>query len=196
MNQMKRVLTGAGIIVLAVAIAWGVIEFNDSRLRDMSDVEMDPAYDGENSAAFLTISGTMETPDRSFTSVSETELNDDAEIITIQVGDQHYAFPKNRMDGQGEHIVSELFDGQPLAVTYCNESECVRVFKGPVGGDKLDIAQQGLENGSLAIFVDGVKFIQESPDIPYDDYEFQLTSWGIWKTEHPTGLVLILHEWE
>jgi hypothetical protein len=100
------------------------------------------------------------------------------------------------MDGQGEHIVSELFDGQPLAVTYCNESECVRIFKGPVGGDKLDIVQQGLENGGLAIFVDGVKFIQESPDIPYDDYEFQLTSWEIWKTEHPTGLVLILHEWE
>jgi len=162
----------------------------------MSDVEIDPNYDGPNAAALQTMSGKMATPDRSFTSVSETELNDDAEIITIQVGDQHYAFPKNRMNGQGEHIVSELFDGQPLAVTYCNVSECVRVFKGSVGGEKLDITQQGLENGSLSVLVDGVQFIQESPDIPYDDYEFQLTSWGIWKTEHPTGQVLILHEWE
>jgi len=196
MTHMKRALKGVGIIVIAAAIAWVIMDLYESQVRDMSHVPPDPTHDDPNSAAFLTISGEMETPDRSFTNISETEMDDDTEIITIQVGDQHYAFPKNRMDGQGEHIVSELFDDQPLAVTYCNESECVRVFKGPIGGDKLDISQQGLENGSLSVFVDGVQYLQESPDIPYDEYEFQLTSWGIWKTEHPTGLVLTVPEWE
>jgi len=196
MINMKRALKGAGIVVIALAIAWIVMDLHESQVRDMSHVPPDPASDGTNSGNFLTISGEMETPDRSFIDVSETELDDHAEIIAIQVGDQHYAFPKIRMDGQGEHIVSELFDGQPLAVTYCNETECVRVFQGPAGGDKLDISQQGLVNGSLSVFVDGVQYIQESPDIPYDEYEFKLTSWGVWKTEHPTGLVLTLAEWE
>ena len=89
-----------------------------------------------------------------------------------------------------EHVVSEIYEDLPIAVTYCNESECVRVFQGMVGGEKMKIMQHGLADGHMVMLVDGIPFLQEAEDIPYDEYPFELMTWGEWKTHHPDGLVL------
>jgi hypothetical protein len=187
----KQAATGAGILLLAVLLAWGILLIAElPALRSLST--------GPDSQLMRVpiIPGEFETPDRSFATVQETSLDDQDEVITLKIGEQHYAFPKRWMNGMAEHVVSEIYEELPIAVTYCNESECVRVFQGMVGGEKMKIMQQGLADGHMAILVDGIPFLQEAEDIPYDEYPFELMTWGKWKTDHPDGLVLteIIHE--
>jgi hypothetical protein len=191
MVKVKQVAGGAGILLLAVLLAYGILLVTDYRALKITDVQMD---DEMLQDEFL--DGQFETPDRSFVTVQESSLDDQDEVITLIIGDQHYAFPKRWMTGMSEHVVSEVYEDLPITVTYCNESECVRVFQGQVGEEKLDIMQAGLAAGHMAILVDGQSFLQEAEDIPYSEYPFELMLWGEWKTNHPDGLVLTEIFWQ
>jgi hypothetical protein len=185
MVKVKYVAAGVGILLVAVLLAYGTLFVSEHSALKVSNT-------GSNSELMRVplTPGEFETPDRSFVTVLETSLDDQDEVITLNIGDQHYAFPKRWMNGMAEHVVSEIYKDLPIAVTYCNESECVRVFQGLVGGEKMNIMQHGLADGHMAILVDGIPFLQEAEDIPYDEYPFELMTWGEWKTNHPDGLVL------
>ena len=185
MVKVKQVAAGAGILLLAVVLAYGFLLVSDHLALQVTDMQSD---DEMLQDEFL--AGEFETPPRSFTTVAEASLDDQDEVITLNIGEQHYAFPKRWMSGMSEHVVSEIYEDLPIAVTYCNESECVRVFQGLAGGEKMNIMQHGLADGHMAMLVDGIPFLQEAEDIPYDEYPFELMTWGEWKTNHPDGLVL------
>jgi hypothetical protein len=185
MVTIKQVAGGVGILLLAGFLAYGILLVSEHLALRVSNTE----FDSQLMRVPIT-PGEFETPDRSFATVQETRLDDQDEVITLNIGDQHYAFPKRWMNGMAEHVVSEIYADLPIAVTYCNESECVRVFQGEVGGEKMKIMQQGLNDGHMAILVDGIPFLQEADDIPYDEYPFELMTWGEWKTNHPDGQVL------
>ena len=93
----------------------------------------------------------METPERQFAAVDRVELPANAEIIVEEVAGQSYAFPKLFMEGVGDHIASDVLKGLPLAVTYCNETECVRVFTDEDSDKKIELDQFGLQDGGLAV---------------------------------------------
>ncbi|MBT4724355.1 MAG: DUF3179 domain-containing protein [Planctomycetaceae bacterium] len=185
MVTVKYVAAGVGILLLAVFLAYGTLLVSEYLALQVSNT----GSDSEPLRVKIT-PGQFETPDRPFAAVQEISLDDQEEVITLNIGEQHYAFPKSWMNGMAEHVVSEIYKDLPITVTYCNESECVRVFQGQVGGEKMDIMQHGLADGHMAILVDGVPFLQEAEDIPYDEYPFELMTWGEWKTNHPDGLVL------
>ena len=185
MVTAKQIVTGVGILLLAVLLACGILLVSDLLVLNESNT----GPDSQLMRVPIT-PGEFETPDRVFTTVQETSLDDKDEVITLNIGDSHYAFPKRWMNGMAEHVVSEIYEDLPIAVTYCNESECVRVFQGPAGGEKMDIMQHGLADGHMAMLVDGIPFLQEAEDIPYDEYPFELMTWGEWKIDHPDGLVL------
>ncbi len=161
---------------------------------------MKPNYslvgDEPNSDVMNDMTAEMETPDRDFLSVDQTELPDDAEVIGIEVNGQSYAFPKRFMMGVGDHIASEVFDGLPVTVTYCNESECVRVFSNRQSSSRIELEQFGLINEGLAVKFQGKVYAQESSDIPLEDYDFTVASWLEWKENNPSGLVLTELVWE
>jgi len=191
MVKVKQVAGGAGILLLAVLLAYGILSVSDYVALRLTETYSD---DEMLQDEFLV--GEFETPERSFATVQESSLDDQDEVITLVIGEQHYAFPKRWMNGMSEHVVSEIYEDLPIAVTYCNESECVRVFQGQVGEDKLDIMQAGLAVGHMAILVDGQSFLQEAEDIPYSEYPFELMLWGEWKINHPDGLVLTEIFWQ
>jgi len=191
MVTVKQTVTGVGLLLLAILIAYGILLIDDLPALKISNTDPDSQL-----MRVPIIPGEFETPNRSFVTVQETSLDDKDEVISLNIGAQHYAFPKRWMNGMAEHVVSEIYEELPIAVTYCNESECVRVFQGMLGGEKMKIMQQGLADGHMAILVDGIPFLQEAEDIPYDEYPFELMTWGKWKTDHPDGLVLteMIHE--
>jgi hypothetical protein len=191
MVKVKRVTAGVGILLLALLLAWGVLLVSDQLARQTPET-----YPDDEMLEDEFMMGEFETPVRSFTTTQETDLKDQEEVIVLKIGAQHFAFPKRWMIGMSEHIVSEIYEDLPIAVTYCNESECVRVFQGAIGEAKIDIMQAGLDAGHMAILVDGQTFLQEADDIPYSEYPFELMSWGDWKTNHPDGLVLAEMLWE
>ena len=191
MVTVKQAATGAGILLLAVLLAFGIL-----LVAELPALKVSNSGPASELMRVPITPGEFETPNRSFATVQETSLDDQDEVITLNIGEQHYAFPKRWMNGMGEHVVSEIYEDLPIAVTYCNESECVRVFQGMVGGEKMKIMQHGLADGHMAMLVDGIPFLQEAEDIPYDEYPFELMTWGEWKTNHPDGLVLteVIHE--
>jgi hypothetical protein len=191
MVKVKQVTAGVGILLLAVLLSYGFLLVSDHLALQVTDMQSD---DEMLQDEFL--AGEFETPPRSFTTVAEASLDDQDEVITLNIGEQHYAFPKRWMSGMSEHVVSEIYEDLPIAVTYCDESECVRVFQGEVGEEKLDIMQAGLAAGHMAVLVNGRSFLQEAEDIPYSEYPFELMLWGEWKTNHPDGLVLTEIFWE
>ena len=191
MVKVKQVAGGAGILLLAVLLAYGILSVSDYLALRLTET-----YPEDEMLQDEFLDGEFETPDRSFATVQESSLDDQDEVITLIIGEQHYAFPKRWMNGMSEHVVSEIYEDLPIAVTYCNESECVRVFQGQVGEEKLNIMQAGLAAGHMAILVDGQSFLQEAEDIPYSEYPFELMLWGEWKTNHPDGLVLTEIFWQ
>ena len=191
MVTVKQAATGAGILLLAVLLACGIL-----LVAELPPLKVSNRGPASELMRVPITPGEFETPNRSFATVQETSLDDQDEVITLNIGEQHYAFPKRWMSGMSEHVVSEIYEDLPIVVTYCDESECVRVFQGEVGEEKLDIMQAGLAAGHMAVLVNGRSFLQEAEDIPYSEYPFELMLWGEWKTNHPDGLVLTEIFWE
>ena len=185
------------LFVLATVLAWGYLTFQDIGKKSTSPISgSDPAYDSELSGYQMSTPGSMGAIDRTFEAVSDSELPDDAVIIALEINGVHYAYPKLRLSDIGAHVATEILGDIPIAVTYCNETECVRVFTGDTGGPRLDVTQEGLDQGKFLILVNGKQWFQEDESIPLQDYAFELVSWNQWKTEHPNGLVLADYEWE
>jgi len=189
----KYSLQALCLLVLATAFAWGYLTYQDlNRSRNRyADLPPDPT-DGIQ----MSTPGSMETIDRTFEAASDSELEDEDIIIALEINGVHYAYPKRRLSDIGAHVSSEILGDVPIAVTYCNESECVRVFTGDIGGARLDITQEGLDKDKFVILVNGEYFFQDDKSIPLQDYAFELVSWNQWKTEHPDGLVLADYEWK
>ena len=189
----KYSLQALCLCVLATAFAWGYLiyeDFNLSRNR-YADVPPDPT-----AGIQMSTPGSMEAIDRTFEAASDCELQDDDIMIALEVNGVHYAYPKRRLSDIGAHVATEILGDIPVAVTYCNETECVRVFTGEAGGDRLDITQEGLDEDKFVILVNGEFFFQDDESIPLQDYAFELVTWSQWKTEHPHGLVLTDYVWE
>ena len=183
-----------GVVVLLAAFGGAYVTnlvFENRMKPNYSLVPDEPAGDLMND-----MTAEMETPDRNFVTIDETELPDDAEVIGIEVNGQSYAFPKQYMSGVGDHIASEVFDGLPVTVTYCNESECVRVFSNRQSSSRIELEQFGLINEGLAVKFQGKVYAQESNDIPLEDYDFTVVSWLEWKAANPSGLVLTELIWD
>ncbi|MBT5125076.1 MAG: DUF3179 domain-containing protein [Planctomycetaceae bacterium] len=191
MAKVKYITAGAGVLLLAALLAYGCLLVTDHIALQVTE-----QYPDDEMLQDEFLDGQFETPERSFVTVGGANLDDQDEVITLNIGEQHYAFPKRWMNGMSEHVVSEVYEGLPIAVTYCNESECVRVFQGQPGEEKLDIMQAGLAAGHMAILVKGKSYLQEAENIPYGEYPFELMSWGEWKTNHPDGQVLDEILWE
>lgn len=194
MTQVKKYsLQAVCLFVLATAFAWGYLVYEDLNISRNRYADLPPDPTG---GIQMSTPGSMETVDRTFEAVSDSKLDDEDIIIALEINGVHYAYPKCRLSDVGAHVASEILGDVPIAVTYCNESECVRVFTGDIGGDRLDITQEGLDKDKFLILVNGEQFFQDDKSIPLQDYAFELVSWNQWKTEHPDGLVLAEYVWE
>lgn len=190
--MVRKILLALAVILAALGgafLANLVIEQRGKPNYDL--VAYDPTSNSMNDMV-----AEMETPERQFAAVDKVELPGNAEIIAVEIAGQSYAFPKRFMEGVGDHIASDVLKGLPLAVTYCNETECVRVFTDEKSDKKIELDQFGLQDGGLAVQLEGKVYAQESEDIPLADYPFQIARWAEWKTANPNGLVLTEQIWD
>jgi hypothetical protein len=84
----------------------------------------------------------------------------------------------------GRHVVNDLVDGVPITVTHCDDNCCSRVFTGD-GNESLNLAVCGWRDGQMDLQLDGERFLQDAVDAPLEDYPFEITTWGSWKSDHP-----------
>lgn len=151
-----------------------------------------PFTDPRSSAQF-TFSGIQQPPTRSAT---EAGLAEDAAVIGVSFAGKARAYSIAAMSqGPRAHVINDMLAGHPVTVAYCNVMDCARVFTMNTSPAPLDLGVGGWrgEKGMI-LQVDGVKYALEdgknlsTPDgspLPYQQMDYQRTTWGEWHETHP-----------
>ena len=126
-----------------------------------------------------------------FESASDVRVSDLYPVIGVSVGNEYRAYLLGAMDSPESHVINDLIENIPVTVTYCDRTDCVRLFTKSNQSDSLDVSIYGFIDGQMAIEVDGQTFTQGSPDVPLEDLTFTRTTWGEWKLDHPETNVYI-----
>jgi hypothetical protein len=87
------------------------------------------------------------------------------------------------------HIVNDLIGTTAVTITHCDISHCTRVFVKPQQQEALTLAVGGLQADRMQLWCQGERYDQADREIPLEDAEFQITTWGEWVAAHPDSLV-------
>ena len=128
----------------------------------------------------------------------QATLRDSQEVIGVIVQGQPRAYSLDEMSGvQGcvvnDYVVDAAGDPRAFTVTYCDLTECIRVFD-PVSAlpnESLEMGTVGLRDGGLALFMGDQSFKQEDSVEQLRDVPHERMTWDRWKAEHPDTLVYI-----
>lgn len=140
-------------------------------------------------------------------SAAESDLEDSAEVIGVQVGDKFRAYRLDALaQGPATHIVNDVVDDIPVTVTYCNMADCARAYTGRKPGKPLNISQGGLYRAKrmlLRIGDDDTRYFQDdgteykpkdrAGTFPFAAYPFVRATWKKWKQSHPTTEIYTGH---
>ena len=167
----------------------------EQRTRFNPGAEIDPDESGEStpSKAFMYMmmgkTGSFSLPGvvlPPVESANSATIADDSQIIGVEVDGRWRAYCIGEMQSPTTHVVNDLFAEVPVTVTFCDLSNCARVFTQPDELNRpLDVGVGGFRDGQLLLHVDRRNFSQDAPDVPLHDLEFERTTWKEWKTAHP-----------
>lgn len=125
---------------------------------------------------------------------ASADIVDGEEVIGVEAGGHHRAYTIRALRNPRFHIVNDLIGGVPVSVTYCNITDCTRVYTGQ-GDAPLPITQAGLSEEGMLVRTGGVDYehqtgraVGSSPSaapFPYEQSPWTRTTWGEWKRLHP-----------
>lgn len=134
----------------------------------------------------------------SFTSAPEAKVDPDDKVLAVTLGQDARAYPIRTMGYH--HIVNDIVNGAPIAVTYCTLCHTGLVWSRIVDGRLLHFRLAGINNGNALLRDEETSSIwQQSTGEaifgPLKGKQLQLVSsneltFGLWKQEQPHGQVL------
>lgn len=125
-----------------------------------------------------------------FVDAVDSVMPDDSELIGVVIEGVPYGFLKLGLANPTRHIVSVVLQGRPLAITYCDLSECVRVFQSTESEQPIELHVAGLDaDYGMVVSIDGTRYAQKSEAIPLSDFPFEITTLGEWKKRYPRSHV-------
>ena len=124
-------------------------------------------------------------------SIDEVTIPDDTEIIGIVEGEESMAYVCSAMAAPASHVINDFLLRLPVSVTYCDRTDCVRVFSGVESGKPLELQLGGFMNGGMAVRLNDVMYPQSSDKIPLKDHEFTRAKWSEWKVDYPATKVYV-----
>lgn len=124
-------------------------------------------------------------------SVDEVTIPDDTEIIGIVEGDESKAYVCVAMSAPMSHVINDFLLGIPVSITYCDRTNCARVFSGNESGKLLDLKLGGFMSGKMVVRLNDVMYPQSSDKIPLEDRDFTRAKWSDWKAEFPATKVYV-----
>jgi len=155
----------------------------DQPTEDPIDPDLAAVLDPNQKALIVTVPAIHATD---FVSASDAQLPPEAEVIGVIVGDQPRAYLLQGMATIDYHVVNDMLNDTPIAVTYCNQSECVQVFTSKDGSKTpLELQVGGRIGKNMMIADHGQRFFQKQKIKPVVEYPSERTTWGQWKKEHP-----------
>jgi hypothetical protein len=134
----------------------------------------------------------------SFVSASEAKVDPDDKVLAVALGQEARAYPIRTMGYH--HIVNDIVNGVPIAVTYCTLCHTGLVWNRMVEGRLLHFRLAGINNGNALLRDEETSSIwQQSTGEaifgPLKGKQLQLVrsnelSFALWKKEQPQGSVL------
>jgi len=133
----------------------------------------------------------------------EAQLADDEPVVGVEAAGAYRAYRLRSMAALTRHVINDLVGGKAVTVTFCDLNDCVRAFGGGESKTPLDVTVAGLADGSMLIGVGDHIYFQNTSEIanpetdkaaprfPYPSIPATRTTWGEWKSLHPTTDVYI-----
>jgi hypothetical protein len=95
------------------------------------------------------------------------------------------------------HVINDVVANVPVTVTYCDKTDCARVFTDESRGQPLEIDLGGFDRGMLLRFdgdfyrqQEGVTIRPNADDrFPFPTLPFERMTWLVWKKRHPNSRV-------
>jgi len=117
------------------------------------------------------------------------ELADDQDIIGIVVNGAARAYSTRAMSAMRYHVVNDSIAGTSATVTYCDRTDCVKVFGLKGAAEPLTLSTAGWSGEELVLALDGRTYPQTSEEIPLEPLPYQRMTWKEWRELHPETLV-------
>jgi hypothetical protein len=119
-------------------------------------------------------------------------------VIGVSAGGKHRAYLLSALTHMQTHVINDVLGTLPVTVSYCDRTECVKVFKGTARGVPLAVSVAGWRQfanggrGGMVVKVNGKRYHQSSgkaldsaDHFPYAEHSFTRTTWKAWKQAHP-----------
>lgn len=142
------------------------------------------------------VTGTLNTPfitppvsQPRYGSRQECPFADDEPVIGIVVNGTPLAYVCKAMSRMTTHVVTDQLDGQSFAVTYCDQTNCARVFKSTDSETPVDVRTGGFVSGSMHLMVSGKMYSQPDKSIPLADLDFERSTLAEWMVLHPDSRI-------
>jgi len=129
------------------------------------------------------------------------KIDDLDEVIGVVVKGKSRAYWLEALKYPSRHIVNDVVAGAPVSVTYCDNTDCTRVYTGRDSSTPLDVNLGGLYGTEMLLKVRGVRYLQATgkpfepgagvPSLPYADYPWERTTWKAWRQRHPETDVFV-----
>ena len=129
-----------------------------------------------------------------------SRLADTEPVIGVVVNGKPRAYSVQAMSYPPWHVVNDVIVGVPVSVTFCDQSDCTRVYTSGGSAKPLDVDVAGLYGHEMIVKVDGFLYFQESGkaligcsagSLPYADFPWERTTWKAWRQRHPDTDVFV-----
>jgi hypothetical protein len=130
-----------------------------------------------------------------------SKIADGDEVIGVMVNGKPRAYWLKALRYPPWHIVNDVVAGVPVSVTFCDRTNCTRVYTGAHSSTPLDLNLGGLYGHEMVVEAGGVLYLQETgkpfeagagvPPLPYADHPWERTTWKAWRQRHPETDVFI-----
>ena len=117
--------------------------------------------------------------------VHEVTIADDSPVLGLEIDGKCRAYLASGMaENTNRHIVHDKLGGNAITVTHCDRSACSRVFlRKDVSVDNFQMG--GWSGKEMWLLIRNKRYLHTSKKLPLEDYPFEVTTWGEWKTAHP-----------
>lgn len=116
-------------------------------------------------------------------------------VIGVEVAGHARAYRLGAFHQPTGHLVNDLVGGVPVSVSYCDRTDCVRVYTEPNRATPLAIEVVGMIDSEQVLKIAGILYFQKSglpvapadarAVIPYQVLEPVRTTWEAWMQAHP-----------
>ena len=125
-----------------------------------------------------------------FYTADEIVIPDETMVIGVEVGGSFRAYLPGGMNDMDQHVLHDEFNGEPITVTYCDKSDCARVFvRGDVAAEKIHMG--GFNGDAMLLLIDEKRYVQLDQEIPLAEYPIKRMAWLEWKTSYPETTIYV-----